>query len=51
LVRQGVASLCGARKRMIEAVLPGPGEELVAALEAEGFRELRVLAHMRLDLA
>jgi hypothetical protein len=51
LVQQGVDSLGRARKRMIETVLPSPAEPLVKALEAVGFRKLRVLVQMRLSLA
>ncbi len=51
LVQQGIASLRGASKRMVETVLPSPTEPLVTALEAAGFRKLRVLVQMRLDLA
>ena len=51
LVSYGVASLRGISKKMIETVLPEPGEPLVAALEMAGFRKLRVLVQMRLDLA
>lgn len=51
LVQQGITSLRGAPKRMVEIVLPSPTEPLVAVLEATGFQELRVLVQMRLDLA
>lgn len=51
LVQQGMASLRGAPKKMVETVLPSSTEPLVAALEAAGFRKLRVLVQMRLDLA
>jgi ribosomal protein S18 acetylase RimI-like enzyme len=51
LVHQGMDSLRGASKKMVEIVLPRPAEPLIAALEAAGFRELRVLIQMRLDLA
>jgi hypothetical protein len=50
LARQGVASLRGAPKKMVEIMLPATTEPLVVALEAEGFQELRVLVQMRLDL-
>lgn len=50
LVRQGVASLHGAPKKVVETVLPTPTESLVVALEAEGFQKLRTLIQMRLDL-
>ena len=51
LVQQGVVSLRGSlKKKMVEIVMPGPTESLVAALEAAGFRKLRVLVQMRLDL-
>lgn len=50
LVQQGLASLGSAAKKMVETTLPGPGEPLVAALEAVGFQTLRVLVQMRLDL-
>jgi len=50
LVWQGIASLRGAPGRMVGTVLPNPTEPLVAALEVAGFRELRVLVQMRLDL-
>ncbi len=51
LVQQGVASLRGAPKKMVEAVLPSPADPLVVVLEAAGFQKLRVLVQMRLDLA
>lgn len=51
LVRQGVASLGRASKKMVEIVLPGPTDPLVAALESAGFQKLRVLVQMRLGLA
>lgn len=51
LVQQGVAGLRGASRKMVETVLPSPTEPLVAALEAAGFKKLRVLVQMRLDLA
>jgi ribosomal protein S18 acetylase RimI-like enzyme len=51
LVRRGVASLRSVRKRMTETVLPTPAEHLVAELEAEGFRKVRTLAQMRLELS
>ena len=51
LVQQGVASLRGAPRKMVETVLPSPTEALITALEAFGFRKLRVLVQMRLDLA
>jgi len=51
LVQRGVAGLRTAHKKMIETILPNPGESLVAALEAVGFQKLRVLVQMRLDLA
>ena len=50
LVQQGVASLRGAPKKMLETALPSLTEPLVKALEATGFRQLRVLMQMRLDL-
>jgi hypothetical protein len=50
LVHQGMASLRRVSKRMIETVLPSPGEPLVVALEAAGFQKLRVLVQMRLRL-
>jgi ribosomal protein S18 acetylase RimI-like enzyme len=50
LVRQGVASLRGAPRKMVEIVLPSPTEPLVTALELAGFRKLRLLVQMRLDL-
>ena len=51
LVQQGVVSLRGALKRkMVETVMPSPTESLVTALEAAGFRKLRVLVQMRLNL-
>jgi len=51
LVQQGVASLRGAPRKMVETVLPSPTEPLVMALEAAGFQKLCVLVQMRLDLA
>lgn len=51
LVQQGVASLGRASKKMVETVLPGPTDPLVAALESAGFQKLRVLVQMRLGLA
>jgi GNAT superfamily N-acetyltransferase len=52
LVQQGVVSLRGSlKKKMVEAVMPSPTESLVTAFEAAGFRKLRVLVQMRLDLA
>jgi ribosomal protein S18 acetylase RimI-like enzyme len=51
LVHQGLSSLRDASEKMVEVLLPRPTEPLVAALEAAGFRELRVLVQMRLDLA
>ena len=50
LVLQGLASLGGAAKKMVETTLPGPGEPLIGALEAAGFRKLREQVQMRLDL-
>jgi ribosomal protein S18 acetylase RimI-like enzyme len=50
LVQRGIASLHGARGKMVDIVLPGPTEPLVAALGAVGFQKIRVLIQMRLDL-
>jgi hypothetical protein len=50
LVQQGLACLHGAPRKVVESVLPSPTEALVAAMEAAGFRKLRVLVQMRLDL-
>ena len=50
LVQQGMTSLRGAPKKMVETVLPSPTEPLIVALEATGFQRLRVLVQMRLDL-
>ncbi len=49
LVQQGMASLRGVSKKMVETILPSPTEPLVLALEAAGFHKLRVLVQMRLD--
>ncbi len=51
LAQQGIVSLGSVHKRMVESLLPRPTSPLVAALKAIGFRELRVLIQMRLDLA
>jgi ribosomal protein S18 acetylase RimI-like enzyme len=50
LVRQGLASLHGASRKMVNTVLPSPTQALVAALEAAGFQRSRTLVQMRLDL-
>jgi hypothetical protein len=50
LVRQGLASLHGAPRKMVHIVLPSPTQSLVAALEAAGFQRSRRLVQMRLDL-
>jgi len=50
LVQQGIASLRGARRKMVKTVLPSPTEPLIMALEAAGFQKSRVLVQMRLDL-
>lgn len=50
LVQRGLASLRSVHKRMVETLLPRPTPPLVAALKGAGFRELRVLIQMRLDL-
>jgi hypothetical protein len=51
LIQQGLASLHGAPRKMINVVLPSPTQSLVAALEAVGFLKSRRLVQMRLDLA
>ena len=51
LVRRGMASLRGVRKRMTETLLPTPAEHLEEELEAEGFCRVRTLAQMRLELS
>lgn len=50
LTRQGLSSLRGVSNRMIETLLPMPTEQSIAALETCGFRRLRVLIQMQLDL-
>lgn len=50
LVRQGVASLRGSPKKLIETSLPDATDSLVAALKGEGFQELRVLIQMKRSL-
>jgi len=50
LARRGLLSLRGASSRMVETILPTPTEHLLAALESVGFRRLRVLVQMQLDL-
>lgn len=50
LLQQAVASLRGAPKKAVEILLPNATESLVAELQAAGFKELRVLVQMRLDL-
>jgi ribosomal protein S18 acetylase RimI-like enzyme len=50
LVRQAVSSLQGAPKKPIEILLPNATDSLVAALGSVGFKKLRVLVQMRLDL-
>ncbi|MBU0704112.1 MAG: GNAT family N-acetyltransferase [Chloroflexi bacterium] len=47
LVRQGVASLGGGSRKMIEAVLASPTVPLVKALEEAGFQRERELVQMR----
>ncbi|NIV40353.1 MAG: GNAT family N-acetyltransferase [Anaerolineae bacterium] len=51
LVQRGLASLGRASRKMVETVLPGPTDPLVAALESAGFQKLRVLVQMRLGLS
>ena len=51
LVRRAVSSLPGAPEKMIEVLLPNPGDALVTALRKAGFQELRMLIQMRRDLA
>jgi len=48
LVRQGIDSLRGGSRKMIEAVLASPTVPLVKALEETGFQRDRVLVQMRL---
>jgi ribosomal protein S18 acetylase RimI-like enzyme len=50
LVQRGMASLRGASNKMVESILPSTTDPLVSALKAAGFRKLRVLVQMRLDL-
>ena len=50
LVRQGIDSLRGSPKKVIEAQLPLPASSAVAALEGAGFRKLRVLIQMKRSL-
>lgn len=50
LVQQAMISLRGARRKAVEILLPNAAEVLIEALEVAGFRKLRVLAQMRLDL-
>lgn len=50
LVQRGIASLRGAPRKMVEAILPNFENTLVRALEAAGFQKARLLVQMRLDL-
>ena len=51
LVQKGMANLRGAVKKGVETILPNPTEPLITALERVGFRKLRVLVQMQLNLA
>lgn len=51
LVRRGLASLRGVHRKMVETLLPNPTQPLLTAFEEAGFRRLRLLSQMRLDLA
>lgn len=50
LVQRGIAGLREAHRKMVETLVPRPTQPLLAAFEAAGFRKLRLLAQMRLDL-
>lgn len=50
LVRQGVIGLGRSPNKAIEISLPQPTDSLLAALEEEGFQELRVLVQMKRSL-
>lgn len=52
LVWRGMASLCHSEAgKAVETIIPAPEEGLVRAFEEAGFRRLRTLLQMRLDLA
>jgi len=47
LVKHGLASLNGSPQKPVEASLAAPTEQVIAALEAEGFEKMHVLIQMR----
>ena len=50
LVRQGLSALGGPPGKAVDTSVPNATQLLVAALEGQGFRELRVLIQMKRDL-
>lgn len=50
LVKHGLASLNGSPQKPVETSLAAPTDQVVAALEGEGFREMHVLVQMKRSL-